>query len=206
MGTNRLEAFSDGVLAVAITLLVLDIKVPEPTPGRTLGHQLLSNWPNYAAYATSFITIGIIWINHHVMVGRLRRANHVVLVLNLLLLLSIGVLPFATSLMAAYLKQPHGQHLAAAVYGGSFMVMSIAFGAMNRYILIGRPELLKAELPEDQRRRILARNMAGLGPYVIATALAPVSAYVTLAICGAIAIFYGLPLASGSEPASVSDE
>src|ERR1019366_4108395 len=84
------------------------------------------------------------------------------------------------------------------VYGGSFMVMSIAFGAINRYILIGRPELLKAELPEDQRRRILARNMAGLGPYVIATALAPVSAYVTLAICGAIAIFYGLPLASGS--------
>jgi uncharacterized membrane protein len=121
-----------------------------------------------------------------------------VLVLNLLLLLSVGVLPFATSLMAAYLKQPNGQHLAAGVYSGSFLVMSIAFGAMNSYILIGGHELLAGKLPRAQRRRVLARNLAGLGPYALATALAAVSAYATLAICGAMALFYALPLASGA--------
>jgi uncharacterized membrane protein len=198
VGTNRLEAFSDGVLAVAITLLVLDIRVPQPTPGYSLAHELARNWPSYAAYATSFITIGIIWINHHVMVGRLQRANHALLVLNLLLLLSIGVLPFATSLMAAYLKQPHGQHFAAAVYSGSFLVMSVAFGAMNRYILLGRSQLLDEELSQAQRHRILRRSITGSVPYLLATALAIVSAYATLAICGAIALYYALPLASGA--------
>jgi uncharacterized membrane protein len=205
VGTNRLEAFSDGVLAVAITLLVLDIQVPlpathgaHPTHRFGLAHQLAINWPHYAAYATSFITIGIIWINHHVMVNRLKRANHTVLVLNLLLLLSVGVLPFATSLMAAYLKQPDGQHLAAGIYSGSFLVMSIAFGAMNSYILIGEHEMLAVKLPRAQRRRVLVRNLAGLGPYAVGTALAAVSAYATLAICGAVALFYALPVASGA--------
>ena len=95
MSTSRLEAFSDGVIAVAITLLVLDIAVPASVPGATsatTAHQ----WPHYAAYVVSFVTIGIIWINHHVMVGRLREADRAILLLNLLLLLSIGVLPFAT--------------------------------------------------------------------------------------------------------------
>jgi hypothetical protein len=108
--------------------------------------------------------------------------------------------------MAAYLKQPNGQHLAAAVYSGSFLVMSIAFGAMNSYILIGEHELLTVKLPREQRRRILTRNLAGLGPYALATALAALSAYVTLAICGAVALFYALPLASGaSADAEVGD-
>jgi uncharacterized membrane protein len=205
VGTNRLEAFSDGVLAVAITLLVLDITVPKPSSRYTLAHELAMNWPHYAAYATSFITIGIIWINHHLMVNRLQRANHTVLVLNLLLLLSIGVLPFATSLMAAYLKQPNDQHLAAAVYSGSFLVMSIAFGAMNSYILIGEHELLAVKLAREQRRRILTRNLAGLGPYALATALAALSAYLTLAICGAVALFYALPLASGANADTDAD-
>jgi uncharacterized membrane protein len=198
VGTNRLEAFSDGVLSVAITLLVLNITVPILKPGQSLGHELARNWPHYAAYVTSFITIGIIWINHHAMVSRLERANHIVLVLNLLLLLTIAVLPFATSLMAAYLREPRGQHLAAGVYAGSFLAMSIAFGAMNSYILIGEHEMLATKMPPMQRRRILSRNLAGLGPYLVATVLAIVSAYATLVICGAIALFYALPLASGT--------
>ena len=114
MGTNRLESFSDGVIAVAITLLVLGISVPPPGTGEPLGHALLGHWAQYAAYATSFITIGIIWINHHVMIGRLREADHPILILNLLLLMSIGILPFATELMAKYLQQSHGESLAAA--------------------------------------------------------------------------------------------
>ncbi len=199
MSTSRLEAFSDGVIAVAITLLVLDIAVPTVGKHGNLAHGLARNWPHYAAYITSFITIGIIWVNHHAMIGRLRQADHTILVLNLLLLMSIGVLPFATLLMAAYLQQSQGQHLAAAIYSGSFLVMSILFASLNRHILFPKSHLLAPDLPEERRKQILARGVVGLAPYAIATALAPVSAYVTLAICAAVAGFYALPFASGKE-------
>ncbi|MBV9311286.1 MAG: DUF1211 domain-containing protein [Solirubrobacterales bacterium] len=199
MSANRLEAFSDGVLAVAITLLVLDIRVPPIGSPGSLGHELARQWPIYAAYVTSFLTIGIIWINHHAMTNRLEQADHSILVLNLFLLLSIGVLPFATSLMSAYLKHPQGQHLAAAIYSGAFLVMSLMFSALNRQILIKRPHLLKVQLSSGLRRRILARSLVGLVPYVIATALAALSAYLTLAICALVALFYALPMASRDE-------
>jgi uncharacterized membrane protein len=202
VSTNRLEAFSDGVLAVAITLLVLDIKVPHPTPHTSLAHELALGWPNYAAYVTSFITIGIIWVNHHAMISRLRQADHAILILNLLLLLSIGILPFATALMSAYLKQPQGQHLAAAVYSGSFLVMSLLFGVLNRHILLRKAHMLVTPMPAERRRQIRSRAASGVVPYVVATALAPVSAYLTLAICAAVAGFYALPQASGMERAS----
>src|SRR5690242_12662460 len=101
MSMSRVEAFSDGVIAVAITLLVLNIDVPHLKPGETLAHGLADQWPFYAAYVTSFLTIGIIWVNHHVMIGRLRETDHAILFMNLLLLMSIAGLPFATSLMAA---------------------------------------------------------------------------------------------------------
>ena len=195
--TNRLEAFSDGVLAVAITLLVLDIRVPPAGGHSTLGHELLTEWPRYAAYATSFITIGIIWINHHAMISRLREVDHSILVLNIFLLLSVGVLPFATSLLATYLKATQGHHLAAAVYSGAYLIRSIVFSLMNRHILFARSHLLTAELASQVRRKILARGVTGLVPYAIATALAPLSAYATLAICAAVAVFYALPVASG---------
>ncbi len=199
MSTNRLEAFSDGVIAVAVTLLVLSITVPDPDrlAHHSLAHALLQQWQVYAAYVTSFITIGIIWINHHVMIGRLRRADHAILMLNLLLLLTIGVLPFSTDLLATYLKRGSGEHLAAGVYAGSFLLMSIAFATLNRHILLRKSDRLATELPLAERRRILGRSLTGLAPYVIATALAPVSPYITLVICAAIAIFYALPVASG---------
>jgi uncharacterized membrane protein len=198
VSTGRLEAFSDGVLAVAITLLVLDIKVPPPAEhAGDLGSALLKQWPSYAAYAVSFITIGIIWINHHAMIGRLRQADHAILVLNLILLLTIALLPFATSLMAAYLKRSSGQHLAAAVYSGALLLMSIVFSVLNRHILLAKAHYLDPGLSEDRRRAILSRALTGLAPYALATALAPVSAYLTLAICGAVAIFYATPIASG---------
>jgi uncharacterized membrane protein len=194
MSTARLEAFSDGVIAVAITLLVLDIRVPEVSHG--LGHALLRQWPSYAAYVTSFATIGIIWINHHAMVSRLRQADHAILGLNLLLLMSVAVLPFATDLMALYLKRSEGQHLAAAIYSGAFLMMGIFFFLEQRHILLAKHRYLRQELPLPRRRLILRRAFAGLGPYALATALAPVSSYVTLAICAAVAAYYALPAAS----------
>jgi uncharacterized membrane protein len=197
VSTSRLEAFSDGVMAVAITLLVLDIHVPAVNDHASLAHKLGQLWPNYAAYTISFITIGIIWVNHHAMIGRLREADHSILALNLLLLLSIGLLPFATALLATYLRVANGQHLAAAVYSGAYLLMAILFSVLQRHILLARPYLLSVEMPRAQRRQILARGTAGLAPYALATALAPVSAYVTLIICAAVAAFYASPMARG---------
>ncbi len=200
MSTGRLESFSDGVIAVAITLLVLNIAVPTLQAthhGATLGHELGRQWPIYAAYVTSFLTIGIIWINHHAMISRLARADHSILMLNLVLLLTIAVIPFGTSLLAQYLREGHGAKLAAAIYGGVLLLMALAFANLNRQILLGRSHMLRSELSLDRRRRILARSVSGLLPYVLATALAAVSPYITLAICLALAVFYALPVASG---------
>jgi uncharacterized membrane protein len=197
VSTNRLEAFSDGVIAVAITLLVLNIELPELKENQSLFSGLIGQWQVYAAYVVSFLTIGIIWVNHHVMIARLREADRTILFLNLLLLMSIAVLPFATRLMAAYLRQSHGQHLATGIYSGSFLVMALFFAMLNRHILLVKAHLLHRELPLEQRRQILYRSIAGVAPYAIATALAALSSYLTLAICGALAIFYAFPIGSG---------
>jgi TMEM175 potassium channel family protein len=204
MSTGRLESFSDGVIAVAATLLVLNVTVPIVGSHGSLGHALADNWHIYLAYAVSFITIGIIWINHHVVFSRLRIADHAILMLNLLLLLWIALIPFATSLMTEYLRQGHGQHLAAAVYAGMFLLMSISFATLNWFILFRRTALLRVELSFDERRTIMTRFVTGLIPYAAATALAAVSPYVTFAICAAVAVFYALPIAAGMPATSAS--
>jgi uncharacterized membrane protein len=203
---TRVEAFSDGVIAIAITLLVLDIKVPPPGHDASLAHRLAEQWPSYAAYVVSFLTIGIIWINHSAMLRRLVAVDHSVLFLNLLLLLTIGVLPFTTALMAAYLKAEDGETLAAAIYGGSFLVMGIAFFAMQRHVLRSRVNLLHEHLTPELRRVVLRRNAAGLLPYAVATAAALISPYLTLAICGAVAVFYAMPATTSDTPPDTSLE
>jgi uncharacterized membrane protein len=192
MDKARLEAFSDGVIAIAITLLVLEIDVPAPGSGR-LGHQLAEQWPSYAAYVVSFLTIGVIWINHHAMLRRIKAVEHSVLALNLLLLLVVGILPWTTALLAAYLREGDGQHLAAAVYGGSFFLLGVAFYAMNRHILVTKDHLLHDHLRGEEADLVRRRNRAGLIPYLVATAVAPLSSYLTLGICGAVAVYYALP-------------
>ncbi len=196
MGTNRLEAFSDGVMAVAITLLVLDLTVPGPP----LAHSLGAQWPVYAAYVTSFITIGIVWINHHIAIGRLAKTDHSILILNLLLLMTVVVIPFGTRLFSSYLKASSGENLAAAIYSGVLLLMALIFTALNRQILLRRPQLLKVALSLEERRAILRRSASGVGPYVVATALAAVSPYATLGITAGLAIFYATPVASLTQP------
>lgn len=193
MTTGRMEAFSDGVIAVAITLLVLDLTPPEPNAKESLAHALAELWPNYLAYVVSFVTIGIIWINHHISIRRLAYVDQSVLALNLLLLLTVVALPFTTALMARYLTEPAGARLAAAVYGGSYLVMGLTFFALQRHMVVNRQGLLRQPLDDAARRRVLTRNGAGLIPYAVATAVAPLSQYLTLAICGAVAVYYALP-------------
>ncbi len=196
-----MESFSDGVIAVAITLLVLNITVPAVAGAQRhgLGHELVEAWPEYAAYVTSFATIGIIWINHHVALTRLREPDHAILALNLLVLLSICLLPFTTDLLATYLKAGRGENLAAALYSSALLAMSLAFSALNYHILFPKSHLLMHEIAPERRRTIFTRALTGLIPYVVATAFAVVSPYITLVICAGVGVFYALPLASSPD-------
>jgi len=193
MSTSRLEAFSDGVIAVAITLLVLDLRVPSPATPGSLARHLADQWPSFAAYFVSFLTIGVVWINHHAMLRRLASADHSVLMLNVALLMTIVVLPFTTSLMSAYLTAPAGQHLAAVIYGGSFLVFRLVFLVMQRHLLIHRAHLMHEPPTPALRRAILRRTAIGVVPYLLATLGGLLSPYLTLAINGSVALFYSLP-------------
>src|SRR5207245_11552910 len=114
--TARLETFADGVIAIAITLLILDVKVPHVAGTSSLGHKLASQWPNFAGYAVSFITIGVVWVNHHHMFRLIERTNHAFLILNVLFLMAIAFIPWPTSLVATNMHDPHGRTIAAARY------------------------------------------------------------------------------------------
>lgn len=198
---SRIEAFSDGVIAVAITLLVLDLRVPEPDGASSLGRGLADLWPNYLAYVISFVAIGILWINHHTMLRRLVGVDHSILVWNLLLLMCIVVLPFTTSLMATYLDEPSGGHLAAVVYAGSFLVTSAVFAGLQRHLLLRRSHLLREPLADADRRAILRRSAIAPPAYLLAGALGLVTPYLTLAVCVAMGSFYLLAqVTSGPAP------
>jgi uncharacterized membrane protein len=195
MSTGRLEAFSDGVMAVAITLLALNLAFPEPGT-QPLGAFLAKQWPAYVAYVISFLTIGIIWINHHVAIGRLSDVDHGIMARNLLLLMSICVLPFTTHMMASYLTASGGERLAAVIYSGSLLLMSSAFVWLNAHTLLSKPHMLGVELSDEERHLLLRRGVAGQIPYATAVALAFLSPYISIAICGAVAVYYALPAAN----------
>ena len=133
MPKDRLEAFSDGVFAIAITLLVLELDVPHPAHG-SLAHALAEQWPAYAAYVVSFLTIGIIWINHHAVMANLVAVDRTVLLLNLALLGWVSLIPWPTQLTAEYMRTGGAdERTAALVYAGVMAAMGVTFGALWRY-------------------------------------------------------------------------
>jgi uncharacterized membrane protein len=185
----RLEAFSDGVFAVAITLLALDLAVAGPGHG-SLAHQLGDRWPSYAAYVVSFFVIGITWVNHHGLFKSLATTDRFLLFLNLSLLLFIVAIPFGTATMAAYLTSGGSDaHLAAALYAAIFEGMALAFSAIFLWS-IRVDERRHEPLPTGAARVALARFAIGSLVYVIAIAVAFVSPPATLAIIAAVALYY----------------
>ena len=129
MPTTRLETFADGVFAIAVTLLVLDIRLPEE--GGSLTDRLGDAWPAYVAYALSFITIGIMWANHHSIFELIDRTSHGLIVANLVLLLLVAFLPFPTKVLGDYLRQGgHDQHVAAVFYSGTFTVTAVVYNLL----------------------------------------------------------------------------
>jgi uncharacterized membrane protein len=186
MSKNRLEAFSDGVFAVAITLLVLEIAVPT---GNDLWHKLGDEWLSFASFFVSFWVIGIIWVNHHGVIDHLKRADRGVLYLNLLVLMSVVLIPFATALMAEHLNSGDDEHVAAAVYAASFVLKAIAFGVLWEYITRHR-EKLGVELTDEEVRRTSLAFQIGNPFYLLALVVAFISPEAVLVIIAALAVYY----------------
>ena len=163
--TTRVEAFSDGVLAIAITLLVLDLRVPLRDGLHTsLAHALARQWPSYAAYVTSFLIIGIIWVNHHAVFGYLGAADRMLLFLNLVLLMFVAAIPFTTSLFAEYLTAGRDAHTAAVVYSGVMLAMAVAFSCLCAWAA-SHPRLLREGVDPAAARgvgRAVQRRYRGL--------------------------------------------
>lgn len=195
--TGRLEAFSDGVFGVAITLLVLNIKIPGlDSPGplqgdgelwKTLGRE----WPMLAAYITSFATTGIMWLNHHRLFTYIKRVDTGLILLNLLLLVFVVFIPVPTALLAEYLVNP-GLHTAAIVYGGTFFVTACCFNLLWRYAshhhrLIGKN--VEAHTVADISRQYL------FGPifYLVMLGLAWISVPASITLGFLLALFFAIP-------------
>jgi uncharacterized membrane protein len=198
MSVGRLEAFSDGVLAIVITLLILEIHVPAPgEPDNAkgqLGTALLHEWPHYVSYLLSFFIVGIIWLNHHATINLLARTDHNIQVLNLLLLLPVTVLPWPTDLLATYAVDgtPRDQRLAVLIYGMTSSAMAVGFNVLWAY-LRRHPELHKPHVTPELLAVRNRRYNAGLAVYPIATLLGLLSVPLFLGLMLGLAVVYLLP-------------
>jgi uncharacterized membrane protein len=190
MDGKRAEAFSDGVFAVAITLLVLELKVPDGDGG--LAHRLLTIWPSYLAYVVSFLTIGIMWLNHHTLFTHIVRVDRVLLVFNLLLLMLVAVVPFPTKIIGEELRgHLHGADAKTIMvtYGLLMIAMSICFSAIWWYVVFHQG-MLDERLEEAAIRRSIPRFGVGFAGYVVTTLIAFVSPLAALVLFGLIAVYY----------------
>ncbi len=189
MDRGRLESFSDGVFAVAVTLLALDLTIAGPGHGPLLD-QIGHHWPSFAAYLISFFTIGIIWVNHHTLIANIVVVNRTLLFLNLLLLAVIVAIPFVTATMAEYLTTGGwDEKIAAALYAGTFELMGLAFTGLLEWGLHedGR---MHQPVPAAARTAVRVRFYGGQLPYLVAVGVAFVSAPAAVIITALVAIYY----------------
>ena len=204
-GTGRIEAFSDGVFAIAITLLVLDIRVPL-TEFDNLWHGIANQWPAYLGYATSFLTIGGLWLAHHGVFRRLAYANDRVMQLNLLLLMAVSFLPFPTRLIAEAIHDTDAERAAVIFYGASLLTISILLSALWGAVVRDR-RLLRPEVGNDEVNAILLATTPNIGFYVgviVLAVFAPRVAafgFLVIAILGVLRERGDEPVPPAAEPA-----
>jgi uncharacterized membrane protein len=200
---NRMEAFSDGVFAIAITLLVLTISAPSDY--LHLGNALGRRWPSLAAYVVSFAVIGIMWLNHHSVLSRIEIVDRNFVYLNMVLLATVAFLPYPTGVFGEALRKGLGTREAAVFYSGTMAVNAIAWAALWLYASVGR-RLLVSSFPEGQRRIATLLFTGGTLIYAATVAVAYASAYACLAFHGALAIYYALdPLSRRTAPSEQPD-
>lgn len=196
--TARLEALSDGVFAVAITLLVLNLTVPLigdlQQQKQSLLDFLLQQWRDYLAYVISFLLVLIIWTNHHTLFRYIRRSDHTLLLLNGLLLFFISLVPFITRLLAVYLQSPKGvdQLTAVLVYNGEYVLISVAFNLLWWYAVRNR-RLLDETVHPRHTQALSDDYRYGVPLYLVAFALAFFSVWLSLAMNVGLALFWALP-------------
>ena len=164
MSKGRVEAFSDGVFAVAATLLIFNVQIDKTAPGELLG-ALLAAWPKYAVYVASFLTIGVIWMNHHGLFERIFHLDRTLVFLNLLLLMAIVFLPFSTAQLGANIQVPRDANTVASLYAINASVIAIFFGAVWTYALT-HPRLLVADLDRLAAFRAWPRFSVGTVVYL----------------------------------------
>jgi uncharacterized membrane protein len=187
MTTARLETFADGVFAIAATLLIIDVGLPEHVSG-SLGRELLDLWPQYAAYAVSFVTIGIMWVNHHDLMRLVARVDRVFLFLNLGLLLGVAFVPFPTRVLAEFLRHEGGES-AAFLYGLTFTTTAIFYISLWLYASVGG-RLLRSDVDPREVSGITRSYLPGVPIYAAAALIGLVSAEVGAALFALIAAFY----------------
>ncbi len=185
IGPDRLKSFTDGVFAIAITLLVLNIELDS---SQDLGPELIRMWPTLVAYVVTFLIVGVVWMNHHVMFHYIVRVDRPLLILNLLLLMSVSFLCWPTAVLADAMVSGESQELAAALYGGTLVVGGIFFNAIWFYAAHDH-RLLGEHITAEQARRIGRQYLVGPCFYLVATLVGLISA-------GASLIIYGLLLAA----------
>jgi uncharacterized membrane protein len=188
VATGRVEAFSDGVFAIAITLLILIVGV-EHAPRGELMHELLDAWPSYVAYAVSFLTIGIMWVNHHTIFRHFAYVDRTLLFLNIFLLMLIAFVPFPTRIVAEHLRSAPDRRAAALLYGITMTITAIFFFAVWIY---GSRRLLRADADRREVSGITRSYLPGTPMYGLSTLLAFFSPTASLIAFAAIAIFYVL--------------
>ena len=189
MDRSRLEAFSDGVFAVAITLLALDLAVAGPEGHGPLTEQLYDKWPAFLAYLISFFMIGIIWVNHHALVRQITKVDRTLLFLNLVLLLFVVLIPFSTATVADYFtRHDWDTQVAMMIYGGVFLGMSIGFSAMFEWTLHG--QRVYQPLPPERHWPARVRFVGGALVYVVAILIALVSDVASFVLIALTAVYY----------------
>jgi uncharacterized membrane protein len=181
--TARLEAFSDGVFAIAATLLILEVH----RAGGSVAHGLVHAWPSYAAYAISFLTIGIVWVNHHTVFRQIGRVDRTFLFVNVVFLMVVAFSPFPTRVLAETLRG--GSRAGALAYGLTFTLMAVCYAALWFYAAAGR-RLIDPAADERVVSGISRSYLPGSLLYGLATLSSLLSAYLAVALYAAIALFY----------------
>jgi len=190
LSTARLETFADAVFAIAATLPVLNVEVPE-LGDKSLAHELAKLWPAYVGYAVSFLTIGIIWVNHHTVLRQLRGIDRTFLFINVFFLLCIAFIPFPTRLLATYVRTDDGK-AAALAYGVTLTITALFFNLMWRYAIGGGGRLLRPDADRREVDGITRSYRPGVPMYAAATVVGGFQAELGAALFAAIALFYVL--------------
>lgn len=189
--TDRVEAFSDGVYAIAITLLILEVRLQgEPESDAALGRALVEAWPTFLAYLTSFVMIGVMWINHHRIFALIGRTDATLLVLNLLLLLGTSFIPFPTALFAEHLGHG-GERAAALLLGGTFLFVAVAYNVLWRYASHDR-RLIAEEVPDDVAEAQTQQYRFGPLIYLVLMGVGWLSPLAYLLVTFALAVYFAV--------------